>query len=72
MGNAIVDLDARGHPVWVWDAFDHLDVNRHPICFPGWTHANAFVYSQNDANLLISLRHQSWVLNRLSERKWPG
>ena len=29
-GDAIVDLDSNYNPVWVWDAFDHLDVNRHP------------------------------------------
>lgn len=62
MGNSIVDLDATGNPVWVWDAFDHLDVNRHPLWFPDWTHANALVYSQDDGNLLFSLRHQSWIL----------
>jgi arylsulfate sulfotransferase len=61
-GSAIVDLDANRNPVWVWDAFDHLDVNRHPMSFPDWTHANALVYSQDDGNLLFSLRHQSWVL----------
>jgi hypothetical protein len=62
MGNAIVDLDQNLNPVWVWDAFDHLDINRHPLFFPDWTHANALVYSQDDGNLLVSLRHQSWVL----------
>ena len=61
-GNAIVDLDSNYNPVWVWDAFDHLDVNRHPLFFPDWTHANALVYSPDDGNLLFSLRHQSWVL----------
>ncbi len=61
-GNAIVDLDPNYNPVWVWDAFDHLDVNRHPTLFPDWTHANALIYSQDDGNLLLSLRHQSWVL----------
>jgi hypothetical protein len=61
-GNAIVDLDSNYNPVWVWDAFDHLDVNRHPMLFPDWTHANALVYSPDDGNLLFSLRHQSWVL----------
>jgi arylsulfate sulfotransferase len=61
-GNAIVDLDANNTPVWVWDAFDHLDVNRHPMSFPDWTHANALVYSLDDGNLLLSSRHQSWVL----------
>ena len=62
LGNAIVDLDSNNNPVWVWDAFDHLDVNRHPMSFPDWTHANALVYNTNDGSLLFSLRHQSWVL----------
>ncbi len=61
-GNAIVDLDANDNPVWVWDAFDHLDVNRRPMGFPDWTHANALVYSPDDGNLLLSSRHQSWVM----------
>ena len=62
MGSAIIDLDSNNNPVWVWDAFDHLDVNRHPMYFPDWTHANALVYSADDGNLPLSLRHQSWVL----------
>ena len=62
MGNSIVDLDSNSNPVWVWDAFDHLDVNRHPMLFPDWTHANALVYLTDDGNVLFSLRHQSWVL----------
>lgn len=61
-GNAIIDLDSNYNPAWVWDAFDHLDVNRHPLFFPDWTHANALVYSPDDGNLLLSLRHQHWVL----------
>jgi hypothetical protein len=62
LGDAIVDLDPNYNPVWVWDAFDHLDVNRHPMNFPDWTHANALDYVPDDGNLLISLRHQNWVL----------
>lgn len=62
LGNAIVDLDSNYNPVWVWDAFDHLDVNRHPMNFPDWLHANALDYIADDGNLLLSLRHQSWVL----------
>ena len=61
-GNAIVDLDANLNPVWVWDAFDHLDINRHPMYFPDWLHSNALAYSQDDGNLLLSIRHQSWVV----------
>jgi len=48
--------------VWVWDAFDHLDVNRHPMYFPDWTHANALFFIPDDGSLLFSMRHQSWVL----------
>lgn len=60
-GDALIDLDENNHPVWVWRAFDHLDVNRHPIWFPDWTHSNAVVYTP-DGNLLVSMRHQSWVI----------
>ena len=40
LGDALVDLDTNNQPVWVWRAFDHLDVNRHPFAFPDWTHSN--------------------------------
>jgi arylsulfate sulfotransferase len=62
LGDVIVDLDTNLNPVWVWNEFDHLDVNRHPVNFPDWTHTNAIVYSKDDGNLLVSLRHQSWVV----------
>lgn len=61
-GAAIIDLDQNQKPVWVWDAFDHLDVNRHPFGLPDWIHPNAIVYSPDDGNLLLSSRHQSWVI----------
>ena len=61
-GDALVDLDANWNPVWVWNAFDHLDVNRHPLSFPDWTHGNAVIYSPDDGNLLLSMRHQHWVI----------
>jgi len=61
LGDVIVDLDENLNPVWVWNAFDHMDVNRHPLLFPDWTHANALAYS-DDGNLLISMRHQNWIL----------
>lgn len=62
LGDSIVDLDPTYKPVWVWSAFDHLDVNRHPMNFPDWTHANDLVYSPDDGNLLLSLRHQHWIV----------
>ncbi len=61
-GNAIIDVDENNNPDWVWDAFDHLDVNRHPMNFPDWTHANALFYSPSDGNFLLSVRHQHWIL----------
>ena len=61
-GDAIVDLDANWNPVWAWNSFDHLDVNRHLEGLPDWTHSNALVYLPEDGNLLVSMRHQSWIL----------
>jgi len=68
LGDAIIDLDQNWKPVWGWNSLDYLDVNRHlsPALLPGnvldWTHGNALVYSANDGNLLLSMRHQSWIL----------
>jgi len=61
LGDAIVDLDTNLNPVWVWNSFDHLDINRHPFSFPDWTHANALLYT-SDGDLLVSLRHQNWII----------
>ncbi|MFB3923217.1 MAG: aryl-sulfate sulfotransferase [Terriglobia bacterium] len=62
VGDQVVDLDTNLNPVWVWDSFDHMDVNRHPMAFPDWTHGNALAYSPDDGNLLVSFRHQHWVI----------
>ncbi|HXE74306.1 MAG TPA: aryl-sulfate sulfotransferase [Candidatus Xenobia bacterium] len=68
VGDTLVELDENWQPVWTWSSFDHLDVNRHPFSGPDqnnildWTHGNAVVYSPADRNLLLSLRHQHWVI----------
>jgi arylsulfate sulfotransferase len=62
LGDALVDLDTNLQPVWAWNTFDHLDVNRHPFNFPDWTHANAVSYVPADGSLLYSMRHQNWVV----------
>jgi len=62
IADALIDLDPDWKPVWVWNEFDHLDVNRHPMEFPDWTHTNAVVYSPDDGNLLVSMRHQNWIV----------
>jgi hypothetical protein len=62
IGDGIVDLDENWNPVWAWNSFDYLDVNRHLNGLPDWTHSNALLYSAADGNLVLSMRHQSWVL----------
>ena len=61
-GDALFDLDPNHKIVWSWSSFDHLDVNRHPMFFPDWLHSNALLYTSGDGNLLLSMRHQSWVI----------
>ena len=29
---------------------------------PDWTHTNAVVYSKDDGNIIVSSRHQNWIL----------
>ena len=48
-GDVLIDLDQNHKPVWLWNEFDHLDVNRHPMDFPDWTHTNAVLYSPTTA-----------------------
>jgi arylsulfate sulfotransferase len=62
IGDVIIDLDQNHKPVWLWNEFDHLDINRRPYLFPDWTHTNAVIYSPDDGNLIVSLRHQSWLI----------
>jgi arylsulfate sulfotransferase len=62
LGDVLVDVDQNGKPDWVWNAFDHLDVNRHPMNFPDWTHSNYMLYSKDDGNILLSMRHQNWII----------
>jgi arylsulfate sulfotransferase len=61
-GDVLIDLDQNHNPVWLWNEFDHLDINRRPYLFPDWTHTNAILYSPDDGNLIISLRHQNWLV----------
>jgi arylsulfate sulfotransferase len=49
-------------PVWAWNEFNHLDTNRRPYMYPDWTHSNAVIYSKDDGNLIISIRHQNWLV----------
>ena len=62
LGDVVIDLDENLQPVWVWNAFNHMDPSHHPWMFPDWTHANTLLYSPDDGNLLISMRHENWVI----------
>ncbi|HUA19351.1 MAG TPA: aryl-sulfate sulfotransferase [Bryobacteraceae bacterium] len=61
-GDVLIDLDNNLNPVWTWSTFDHLDINRRPMWSPDWTHSNAVIYTPDDGNLLLSMRHQSWII----------
>ena len=61
-GDVLIDLDQNHKPVWVWNEFDHLDTSRHPMGYPDWTHTNAVIYSPADGSLIISMRHQNWLV----------
>ena len=62
LGDVLVDVDQNFNPDWVWSSFDHLDINRRPMNFPDWTHSNGLLYSSDDHNLLLSIRHQNWII----------
>jgi arylsulfate sulfotransferase len=62
VGDALIDVDLYGQVAWAWSGFDHgLDINRHLQGLPDWTHSNAITYT-SDGSLLLSMRHQSWIL----------
>lgn len=75
-GDRIVEFTPAGEVVWTWDAFDHLDPQRvtepfatatvnHPLTGApayDWTHGNAIVHDPERDTLLLSLRHQDWIV----------
>lgn len=88
LGDYVIVLDQDFQVSWVWDAFEHLDLNRTAIlgevcgnvppanagCPPiflvdgtttfakDWTHSNSINYSPTDGDLIVSMRHQDWVI----------
>jgi len=71
LGDRIVEVGVDGEVLWEWSTFDHLDTTRFPTDlsqewindeFYDWTHANAVVHVEQDDALLVSLRHQHWVV----------
>lgn len=63
-GDVLIDLDQNHKPVWLWNEFSpgHLDTSRHPMNLADWTHSNAVIYSPDDGNLIVSIRHQNWLV----------
>jgi hypothetical protein len=76
MGDVIVELSTDGAEHWRWRTFEHLDPQRTRTGFElpvvpseapewvgwDWTHGNALVYDAADDSLLLSMRHQDWVI----------
>ena len=62
LGDVVIDLDQNHRPVWLWNEFDYLDTSRRPMGGGDWTHTNAILYSADDGNLIISIRHQNWLV----------
>jgi hypothetical protein len=62
-GDALIDVDLNGNVVWAWSGFDKLGqyIDRNRQGWPDWTHSNAILYTA-EGNLLLSVRHQSWIL----------
>ena len=77
-GDTILEFDADGVLVWTWSSLEHLDPMRVRAGFEplipsifdpvsgdpakDWTHANSIEYSPDEDTLLLSLRHQDWIL----------
>jgi arylsulfate sulfotransferase len=61
-GDVVIDLDQNHKPVWISNEFNYLQTSRAPFGLPDWTHTNAILYSKDDGNLIISSRHQSWLM----------
>ena len=76
-GDYLVEVNPAGEIVWTWDAFGHLDPQRILAEFNtgleyinpetgqagyDWTHDNGMVHSAEDDVILLSMRHQDWIV----------
>ncbi len=74
-GDTVLELTPQGDVVWEWDSFDHLDPQRirdgfdlqifNPetgLAAQDWTHANGAVYEPDTDTVLVSMRHQDWLI----------
>ena len=71
MGDGVIEVTPDGEVIWDWWTFDHIPADRFPTRlslesdgeFFDWTHANSVAYVASEDALLVSLRHQDWVLS---------
>ena len=76
-GDMLYEFTPTGELVWSWNTFDHLDPQRRRDGFfipqmignpltgqdgHDWTHGNGIVYRAADDTILLSMRHQDWVI----------
>lgn len=73
IGDGVLVLDEEMRVIWAWDAFDHMDASRAALLgdtwpgasgdlLPDWLHSNSIDYDPKDGNLILSVRHQDWVV----------
>jgi hypothetical protein len=74
-GDLLLEITPDAEIVWEWDSFDHLDPMR---TLPGfeevivdpetgelaqdWTHSNGLLYEADTDSVLLSIRHQDWMI----------
>ena len=70
-GEVLIEVDQEGDIIWEWNSFDYLDTDRLPLkqalqqnpnAVFDWLHANGLQYFAEDDSILVSFRHQSWVI----------
>jgi hypothetical protein len=76
-GDLLVELDPAGDIVWTWNSFDHLDPLRvrsspddglayyDPVSGElgyDWTHGNGLEQDVDNDLILLSMRHQDWII----------
>lgn len=77
-GDVVSEFTPDGELLWQWDSFDDLDplyitepvVDGPVIIHPetgdtayDWTHANGLVLSPDGTSVMVSIRHQDWLVS---------
>jgi hypothetical protein len=70
LGDIIVVLDSNFHAVWIWDAFDYLDVKRKspesPVCKAGQAGCPAKFYNKDAAGHLYTVANDWTHMNSIA------